>query len=370
MDPSVLLDWNILLQVIDLDGGPWQRPVVALLVLAFFLAARRVLTHWMLWPLLGGLSRLLHLERSRIDGILRDPATLVPIAAGIYFAARILQFDQWAQDIVILVVRSIGVFGTTLLMGRALRALARESRVLASALGEEIVAWGVRLLEILVWLVGASAILEVWGIRVAPLIASLGILGVAVALGAQDFFKNLISGLVVLSEKRYRRGDRVQLSGVVDGSVERIGFRSTRVRLFDGAPVSVPNAMLADGALVNYGEIPWRRVLWTINLEYGTTAAQLIRIRDEIRSYLRECGDFVPAGEATQEVRLEKFAESSIDIMIYAFANTNVWVPWLETKERLLIKVKEIVEDAGASFAFPSRSVYVEKRGESAPDAA
>ena len=183
------------------------------------------------------------------------------------------------------------------------------------------------------------------------------------ALGAQDFFKNLISGLVVLSERRYRTGDRVQLSGVVDGSVERIGFRSTRVRLFDGAPVSVPNAMLADGALVNYGEIPWRRVLWTINLEYGTTSEQLILIRDRIQEYLRESGDFAPAGEATQEVRLDKFAESSIDIMIYAFANTNEWVPWLATKERLLIRVKEIVEEAGAGFAFPSRSIYVERGG-------
>ena len=91
MDPSVLLDWNFLLQAIDLDGSPWQRPAVAFLVLVFFLVLRRALTHWMLWLLLGGLSRLLRLERSRIDGILRDPATLVPIAAGIYFAARILQ---------------------------------------------------------------------------------------------------------------------------------------------------------------------------------------------------------------------------------------------------------------------------------------
>ena len=369
MEFLAILDtgWRGFAELLDLDGGPWQRPVVALLLLAFFLVARRTLTHWMLWPLLGGLSRLLRLEREQIDGILRDPATLVPVAAGIFFAAQIVQFEEWAQDIVILVVRSIGVFGTTLLMARALRAVARESRMLTSALGKEIVTWGVRLLEILVWLVGASAILEVWGIQVAPLIASLGILGVAVALGAQDFFKNLISGLVVLSEKRYRTGDRVQLSGVVDGSVERIGFRSTRVRLFDGAPVSVPNAMLSDGALVNYGEIPWRRVLWTINLEYSTTAAQLIRIRDEIREYLRDSEDFVPAGEATQEVRLAKFADSSIDIMIYAFANTNEWVPWLEAKERLLIRVKEIVEEAGASFAFPSRSIYIEKGG-SGPD--
>ena len=359
--------WQGLQQAVDLDHGPWQRPVLALLLLAVFLLGRRLLTHWLLWPLLGGLSRLLRVERARLDGVLRDPATLVPVVAGIYLAAHVFQFDDWVQEVILLVLRSIGVFGTTLLMARALKALAAESRVLTTSLGEEIVTWGVRLLEILVWLLGVAAILEVWGVQVAPLIASLGILGVAVALGAQDFFRNLISGLVVLSEKRYRRGDRVQLAGVVDGSVERIGFRSTRVRLFDGAPVSVPNATLSDGALVNYGEIPWRRVLWTITLEYGTSAAQLVRIRDEIREYLRDCGDFVPGEEATQEVRLDKFANSSIDIMIYAFANTNEWAPWLEVKERLLLRVKEIVEGAGASFAFPSRSIYIEK-GAPAPE--
>ena len=97
MDLSALLDWNFLLRVIDLDGGPWQRPAFAFVVLVFFLVLRRLLTHWMLWPLLGGLSRLLRLERSRIDGILRDPATLMPIAAGINFAARILQLAQASE---------------------------------------------------------------------------------------------------------------------------------------------------------------------------------------------------------------------------------------------------------------------------------
>ncbi len=262
-------DWAGLTAAANLDGGPWQRPAVALLVLAACLSLRRLLTRIALWPLLGGLSRLMRVERGQVESVLRDPASLAPVAAGIYLAARVLKVEGWTEELVVLVVRSIGVFATTLLLARGIRAFAGGSRILSSALGDEIVRWGMRLLEILVWLIGAAAILEVWGIRVAPLIASLGILGVAVALGAQDFFKNLISGLVVLSERRYRTGDRVQLPGVVDGSVERIGFRSTRIRLFDGAPVSVPNAMLSDGALVNYGEIPWRRVLWTINLEYA-----------------------------------------------------------------------------------------------------
>lgn len=355
--------WNAVRETAGLDVGLWQRPALALAILAAFVLIRRPLARLFVWFIRSGASRLFGGQPERIDRVLLSPATLIPLAAGLFVAARVLQLEDWADAAVGDLVRSLGVLATTLVLAGALRELAPHRLPALEALGQEMVGWGLRLLEILIWLFAAAAILEIWGIRVAPILASLGLLGVAVALGAQDFFKNLISGLVVLTERRYRIGDRVQLQGVVDGSVERIGFRSTRVRLFDGAPVSVPNAMLADGALVNYGEIPWRRILWTLTLEYGTTAEQLIRVRDEIRIYLRDCGDFVPSDQATQEVRLEKFADSSIDIMIYAFVHTNQWVPWLEAKERLLMRIKEIVESAGASFAFPSRSLYIEKTG-------
>ena len=101
-------------------------------------------------------------------------------------------------------------------------------------------------------MLGSVAILELWGIRVGPVIAGLGLFGVAVALGAQDLFKNLISGIMILMEKRFTVGDVILVSGEVEGVVEQIGFRSTLVRRFDSTPAMVPNYKFAEQSVTNY----------------------------------------------------------------------------------------------------------------------
>lgn len=354
------MTWTDIAAQVGLDGIAWQRALTAALALLAPALLRRPLANLVLWTVQGVLSRLTRATDKSLRRVLRDPLTLAPVLAGLWAASHILRLEGDGAEAVHLVVLSLAVVSVTWMLARAVQEVADASTRLHDMLGRELVDWGARALVILMWIIGAVAVLETWGVRVAPLIASLGIVGVAVALGAQDFFRNLISGLVVLSEKRYRIGDRIQLAGVVDGGVEDIGFRSTRVRLFDGAPVSVPNAMLADGALVNYGEIPWRRILIHIGLEYRTNVSQLRQVRDQIAAYLEASGDFVTDGQATLEVRVDRFSDSSIDIMVYAFANTREWGPWMAAKERLMFRIMEIVEEAGTGFAFPSRSIYVE----------
>lgn len=365
------MTWTQLSALAGLGDFDWQRGLLAAVAVLVLSLLRRPLVNLALWPLLGVLSRFSQASTKDLRQVLRDPLTLTPVLLGIWAAARIMRLEGSGDDAVRLIMLSLAVASVTWILARTVQIVADASTALHEMLGRELVDWGARALVILVWIIGAVAILETWGVRVAPLIASLGIIGVAVALGAQDFFRNLISGLVVLSEKRYRIGDRIQLAGVVDGGVEEIGFRSTRVRLFDGAPVSVPNAMLADGALVNYGEIPWRRILLHVGLEYRTTVSQLRQVREKIDEYLQSSGDFVPAEETTLEVRIDRFSDSSIDIMVYAFANTREWAKWIATKERLMFRIMEIVEEAGTGFAFPSRSLYMETKAatpeESAP---
>ena len=103
---------------------------------------------------------------------------------------------------------------------------------LEKLLTRELIGWIVRALKILIFILGAAAVLELWGIKIGPIIAGLGLFGVAVALGAQDLFKNLISGILVLVEKRFKVGDWIIVDGIIEGIVERIGFRSTVVRKF------------------------------------------------------------------------------------------------------------------------------------------
>ena len=207
---------------------------------------------------------------------------------------------------------------------------------------------------------GAATILEIWGIKIGPILAGLELFGVAVALGAQDLFKNLISGILVIAEKRFNPGDWIRVDGEVEGTVETINFRSTLVRRFDKAPVFVPNSKLSDNSVINFSSMTFRRIYWVIGVEYRTTVDQLRIIRDGIENYILESDDFAKPPKVPTFVRIDKFSDSSIDIMVYCFTKTTVWGEWLQIKEALAYGVKEIVEGAGTAFAFPSRSIYME----------
>ena len=101
-------------------------------------------------------------------------------------------------------------------------------------------------------------------------------------------------------------------------------------------------------------------ISWVINLQYDTTVEQLKTIRNEIEDYIKQNEDYKP--ELGYAVRVDKFADSSIDMYIRCFTKTDDWDEWLAVKERLTIQIKQIVEKNGASFAFPSQSIYVEKK--------
>ncbi len=186
----------------------------------------------------------------------------------------------------------------------------------------------------------------------------------AVALGAQDMFKNLIAGLLIIGERRFQRSDWIKVDGIVEGTVERINFRSTTVRRFDKAPVHVPNTELSDNAVTNFSAMTHRRIYWKLGVEYRTTVDQLRQIRDAIESYVLGSDEFAHPPEVSTFVRVDSFNDSSIDFMLYCFTKTTDWGEWLEIKERLAYKIKDIVEEAGTGFAFPSQSLYVESTPE------
>ena len=152
--------------------------------------------------------------------------------------------------------------------------------------------------------------------------------------------------------------DWIFVDGVVEGVVENIGFRSTLVRRFEKAPVYIPNAKLADNAVVNFSGMTHRRIKWLIGLEYNTSTDQLRLIRNKIEEHISSDSNFASPKEASTFIRIDSFNESSIDLLLYCFTRTTDWGGWLEIKEDLALTVKDIVESSGAGFAFPSRSIY------------
>ena len=316
----------------------------------------------------GRLARWAEKTENRVDDAavqaLEPPLRFLPLVVGLFLAKEILPLAGLAERIADDVLRSLAAF----VLFWALYRLAEPLRGLAgrveAKIGAEVVDWTVRGLKIAFVALGAITVLEIWGIQVAPILAGLGLIGVAVALGAQDLFRNLIAGLLIIGERRLAHGEWIKIEGGVEGTVEAIGFRSTRVRQFDKAPIYVPNAKLADTALVNYTRMTHRRIYWMIGVEYRTTIDQLRRIRDGIEAFVLEDDAFAHPPEVPTFVRIDRLSESSIDIMVYCFTVTTSWGEWLAIKERLAYRIMAIVEEAGTGLAFPSRSLYIETGGD------
>lgn len=233
---------------------------------------------------------------------------------------------------------------------------------LEQILSKALVTWLIQSLKYLFILLGIVAVLETWGIKIGPIIAGLGLFGVAVALGAQDLFKNLISGIMIILEKRFEINDIIEVPGQAVGTVEHIGFRSTLIRKFDTTPISIPNYIFSDSSILNFSDRKFRRINWIIGLTYDSSTKQLKDICHDIDKYIRKNNDFIVNENYKLFVRVEKFNDSSIDILINAFTNTNEWEKYLIIKEELALMVKNIVETNQSSFAFPSSSVYIEKK--------
>ena len=288
------------------------------------------------------------------------PARFLPIVIGFFIASYYMSFSEESREIVDTINRTLITIFIFWVMHQIIEPVSYVLSGLNKILTRELIGWIIKSLKVLIFILGIAAVLELWGIKIGPIIAGLGLFGVAVALGAQDLFKNLISGILVLVEKRFKIGDWILVEGIIEGIVEKIGFRSTVIRKFDKSIAIIPNFQFAENAVINVSQTTNWIISWIINLQYDSTVDQLKTIRDEIEDYIKKNEDYKP--ELGYAVRVDKFADSSIDMYIRCFTKTDDWDEWLAVKERLAIQIKQIVEKNGASFAFPSQSIYVEKK--------
>ena len=348
--------WNEGVFGIDLNNV-----LIGIVILFIFVFFRSLFSK----VIINRIKSLVKKSKNKIDDEVLEafdgPLRFFPIVIGVYISTQYIDLNITLESFADNLNRSLITIQIFWLIYKLIDPLSFLAHRLGDVLTNDLIDWGVRILKFLIFVIGAAAVLELWGIKVGPILAGLGLLSVAVALGAQDLFKNLISGILILIEKRFQNGDWIKVENIVEGVVEKIGFRSTLIRRFDSSPVMVPNFNFAENAVTNFSNMKSRRIYWTIGLEYRTTHDQLRIIRDQIEEYISGSGDFVKSSEQPLFVRLEKFSDSSIDILIYCFATTTVWGEWLKIKEELALKIKSIVEENNAGFAFPSQSIYVEK---------
>ncbi|MFT6662104.1 MAG: MscS family membrane protein [Maricaulis maris] len=354
--------WGIAIDVWNSSflGVSIGQGLLALTIVLIGFVARGMIARW----LVGALKRLAEKTQTGFDDAVVDaiagPMKLVPVIISLFFALNILQIGAEGAVRGHQFVQSLVVIALFWALHNAVGPLSHALKGLRNALTPVMVDWMTKALRIVFMVVGAAAVLQVWDIPVAGIVAGLGLFGVAIGLGAQDLFKNLIAGILILTEKRFLPGDWVKVDGIVEGTVEEINFRSTVVRRFDKGPVYVPNSKLSDNAVTNFTRMTHRRTYWIIGVRYDTTSDQLREIRDKVLGYVQSHPEYAQAPEVSTFMRVDSFGPSSIDFMLYCFTKTTNWGEWLRLKEELAFFIKETVEAAGTEFAFPSTSVYVE----------
>ncbi len=234
-------------------------------------------------------------------------------------------------------------------------AVIRSRRLRPNTIDTQVVRLGFRIVTVLstAWMVIQGA--DSMGISVTPLIAGLGVGGLAVALAAQHTIENFIAGLVLFADKPVRIGDTCQF-GEHRGTVEQIGLRSTRIRGLDRTVISIPNSEFAKLRLINFARRDRILLKTVLGLRYETTADQLRHVLAALRNLM---AGHPRINAESVRVRFVGYGSYSLDIEIFALAETNDWATFLAIQEDILLEVMDVVAGSGCSFAFPSQTHYM-----------
>ena len=197
---------------------------------------------------------------------------------------------------------------------------------------------------------------NVFNVNITALVAGLGVGGVAIALASKESIENLLGSFTIFFDKPFAVGDVITLAGVT-GMVEKVGFRSTRIRTFDKSIVTVPNKNIINTELDNLGARPVRRVKFNVGLTYDTSIEQIKKIVDDIQKLV----DDHPMTNEDGRVRFLSFGSSSLDIMVLYYVNSPEWEDLIDAQQKINYSIIEIVNKHNSEFAFPSTSVYMEK---------
>jgi MscS family membrane protein len=227
-----------------------------------------------------------------------------------------------------------------------------------SRLDDQLVPIVRRSLKVFLFLIGMVLVLQNMGYSVGGLLAGLGIGGLAVAMASKDTVANLFGSVVIFFDKPFQIGDWIEM-GAVEGTVEEVGLRTTRVRTFANSLITLPNAVFTNQAVNNWSRMKKRRIKMSVGVTYSTPPKKL----DELVVNLRKIIEDDPNIKSDfYLVNFDNFGPSSLDIFIYCFTETTVWAEFLQAKQELMLKIMGAVSDMGLSFAFPTQSIHLESR--------
>jgi MscS family membrane protein len=293
------------------------------------------------------------------DAIERPVGLLV---ASLFWIAslRILQFSGMMLTVMSLIAQIILSIAMIWMIYKLTEVLTDHLKTLAarsdSALDDHLVPLINRALKIFIVIIGILVMFQNLGINVMSVLAGLGLGGLAFALAARDMCANLFGSVMIFLDRPFSIGDWV-LIGENEGTVEDIGFRSTRVRTFYNSVISIPNATVANADIDNMGAREFRRIKAFFGLTYDTPP-------EKMEAFLEGVKNIVEANEYTRKdyyhVVFNGYGNSSLDVMLYCFLKVPDWATELVERQNIYLEILRLASEIGVDFAYPTQSLHIE----------
>ena len=309
------------------------------------------------------LKRITAKTKTMLDDELVDaidpPVRFLIITIGLYFAICALGFKVTDESVPGNVIRSMVIFSVFWAIYRAAgiitRLFERFSKKTQTELDDLLVPFVNKGIKVIVVVVAITVIAKEWRYELGALLTGLGLGGLAFALAAQETLANMFGGLTIMLDKPFNVGDWIQTDSF-EGTVEDIGFRSTKIRTFAQALVTVPNSTIAKVPVTNWSRMGKRRIKFNLCIKYGTTAEQIEELLKRVREMLTTHPEIHPQ---TIFVYFDIYGVNSYELLFYFFTKTTKWQEYLEVKEDVNLKLLRILDDLGIEVAVPAANVYL-----------
>ncbi len=343
----------------ELMGVEGWQILALLLAFAVGLAVRKIFQLFITSRLRPMAERFGTESVRHVVDVFAGPGSILVVSGLLAVFYPQLGLVPWMERALGIAVRSMAILSLVLSLYRLVDVLSDRMAARAdqteSKLDDQLVPLVRKALKILVVLTGFLFLLQNLDVNVASLVAGLGIGGVAVALAAKDTIANFFGSLMIFVDRPFQIGDWVKI-GDVEGIVEVVGFRSTRVRTFYNSLVTVPNAHFTEAAIDNLGLREFRRIKTVLNLTYDTTPEQIQAFVEGIRAII-VANDFTR--KDYYEIHFNDFGPHSLEVLVYFFVKVGSWTDELRERHNVFVEILRLAKELGVEFAFPTQTLHV-----------
>lgn len=341
----------------------------SVIVLAVSFIAAQIFKGYFAGFIINVFHRLLSRTRLRVEKdsmeFLKKPLKLIFISTVMFFAfitqknlmadyPLLLSFVIKMYRLTIILCIIYFIYAAVPVIMSAFNRLKHPDSIL---LDDTLLIFFAKIIKAVIVIIAVLIVLGEFGVNINGLITGVGLGGLTFALAAQDTASNIFGGLVIISDKPFAVGDWIQTASI-EGTVEDISFRSTRIRTFDDALLVVPNSTLSSASITNWSKMNKRKVKFNIGLTYNTAPSQVKNIIADIETFLNSHKDIV---SDTPLVKLDEFGSSSLNIIVMFFTSQTSLAELKRVREEINYEILDVVHRHESSFAFPSTSVYMEK---------